>query len=241
MTEVRQSFSLIAGDDMDADYGLVPPPQPPIDLTAVDITWSAYPQIRGVADKTQLVVVKSTSDGSIEVTDPANYYFTVYLASADTVALSGNYYYEIVIIDPGNNNRRSTPTIGTMTVIDTGDPLNVVAFKSMFPSVGDIDDATLQTALDEAALYVDDSWDEQDFTMATFYLAGHFVEAAQNVSGTQGRLVTSERIGTEISVSYASATAPSAQSTSYPSLVTTSFGLMFLSLLRRNSPGIAVV
>jgi hypothetical protein len=239
MTELRQNFSLIAGDDTDVDYGIVPPPDPSFDMLLANMTWAAYPQVRGVADKTVAVVSKGTADGGIIVEDAPSYTFTVKLVSADTTDLAGNYYYEIVIVDPPNNDRRSTPTIGTMTVIDTSEPINVIAFKSMFPQFEDVDDGVVQTALDEAALFVGDDWSSQEAQAATFYLAAHFLTTAQATSGTEGRLVTSEHIG-QISVSYASAVG-SGSSTSYPSLSNSSYGLMFLALMRRNSPGIAVV
>jgi hypothetical protein len=239
MTELRQNFSLIAGDDTDVDYGIVPAPDPPFDMLQVNMTWTAYPQVRGVADKTMSVVIKTSADGSIVVEDAPSYAFSVLLASADTVALSGNYYYEIVIIDPLNDNRRSTPTIGTMTVIDTGNPINVVAFKSMFPEFMNMDDSVVQTALDEAALFVGEGWSDADTQAATFYLAAHFLSQAQAAAGGAGRLVTSEHIG-PISVQFAAASSTSGGS-AYPSLANSSYGLMFLAVMRRNSPGIAVV
>jgi hypothetical protein len=241
MTDLRQNFSLIAGDDVGVDYGIVPHPPVPIDLMQADMTWTAYPQVRGVADKTTPVIVKTKAEGSIEILDPANYTFKVDIDSADTMELSGNYYYDIVIIDPLNDNRRSTPTIGTMTVIDTGEPINVVAFKSMFPQFESVDDSVVQTALDEAALFVGDDWAASDAQAATFYLAAHFLTVAQasSSSGGDGRLITSESIG-QISVSYAAA-ASSSSSTSYPSLSNSSYGLMFLAVMRRNSAGIEVV
>jgi hypothetical protein len=155
------------------------------------------------------------------------------------MALSGNYYYEIVIIDPLADNRRSTPTIGTMTVIDTANPINVVAFKSMFQEFMAVDDSVVQTALDEAALFIGDDWDPVDAQAATFYLAAHFVAQGQASAGGSGRLVTSEHIG-QISVQYAAASTASGGS-SYPSLTNSSYGLMFLAVMRRNSPGIAIV
>jgi hypothetical protein len=239
MTELRQNFSLIAGDDTDVDYGIVPPPDPPFDMAQVNMTWTAYPQVRGVADKTASVVIKTSADGSIAIEDAPSYVFSVLLASADTMDLSGNYYYEIVIIDPLNDNRRSTPTIGTMTVIDTGNPINVVAFKSMFPEMMSVDDGVVQTALDEAELSVGGDWSPIDAQAATFYLAAHFISQAQASAGEGGRLVTSEHIG-PISVQYA-APASSSGGSAYPSLSNSSYGLMFLALMRRNSPGIAVV
>lgn len=245
MTEVRQNFSLIAGDDTNVDYGIAPTPDdPPLDLAQAEMTWTAYPQMRGVADKTGAVIVKSVADGGIEIEDAAEYTFAVFLQSADTMDLGGNYYYEIVVIDPANDNRRSTTTIGTMTVIDTGTPLNVVAFKSMFPQFESVDDGVLQTALDEAGLYVDDTWTMPDAITATFYLAAHFVSVTlmtASTGGISGTQVTQEHIG-QISVSYgAGASSGSTRSSGYPSLQTTNFGLMFLALMRRHSPGIAIV
>src|SRR5262249_55700489 len=191
MTDIRQNFSLMAGDDTYVNYGIVPPPVPSIDLTQANMTWAAYPQLRGVADKTQQVISKTRVGGGIEITDPANYQFRVDLDNADSVSLAGNYYYEIVIIDPNNANRRSTPTIGTMTVVDTSDPLNVVALKSMFPSLQSVEDSILQTALDEAAIYVDENIWTDDTILATFYLAGHFVSASQMNAESGGRTVSS--------------------------------------------------
>jgi hypothetical protein len=241
MTELRQNFSLIAGDDTDVDYGLAPPPDPPFDMDQADMVWTAYPQVRGVADKTLAVVTKTKADGGIEVEDAPSYAFTVKLVSDDTLDLSGNYYYEIVIMVPidEGTSRRTTPTIGTMTVIDTGQPINVVAFKSMFPQFEDVDDSVVQTALDEAALFVGEDWPPKEAQAATFYLAAHFLASAQAASAASGRVVTAETIG-QISVTYAAA-GTSGSSTAYPSLSTTNYGLMFLSLMRRNSPGIAVV
>lgn len=238
MTDVRQNFSLIAGDDIYVDYGITPPPPEPIDLTQADMTWTAYPQVRGVPDKTMAVIVKTRAGGGIEIVDSANYLFKVDLESDDTMQLSGNYYYEIVIINPADNNARSTPTLGTMTVTNTADPVNLVAFKSMFPQMQSADDATLQTALDEASLFVDDTWTDTDIAFATFALAAHFVSVGETVAATGGQTVTSERIG-QISVSYA-ATAAGTTTGGYPSLSTTPYGLLFLNLMQRNSAGIAI-
>src|SRR5437660_6162878 len=99
MTDVLQNFSLIAGDDIDVDYGIAPPPPQPIDLTQAAMSWTAYPQVRGVADKTMAVLTKTRTGGGIVITDPANYLFKVDLPGADSLQLARNYYYEIVILD----------------------------------------------------------------------------------------------------------------------------------------------
>ena len=236
MTEIRQNFSLIAGDDTDVDYGLTPAPEPPFDITLAQMTWTAYPQVRGVPDKNMGVISKTLADGGIVIEDAASYTFTVLLTSDDSIDLDGNYFYDIVIIDP--SNRRSTPTIGTMTVVDTSNPINVVAFKSMFPGMAEFDDAILQTALDEAGLFVDETWAEADVVGGTFYLAAHFLYVAETTSGTGGQVVSSERIG-QISISYA-ATGTSGASADYPGLSGSVYGQMFLALMRRNSAGIAI-
>lgn len=237
MTETRQNFSLIAGDTTDVDYGIAPTPDPPFDIAQTQLSWTAYPQVRGVADKTMAAITKTLANGGIGIEDAATYAFVVHLATADTLELSGNYYYEIVIVNPLNNNHRSTPTIGTLTAINTGDPLNVVAFKSFFPQLAGIDDGVLQTAIDEASLYVDDSWGT-DATVAIYYLAAHFASVGQAAAATGGQVVTSEHIG-QISVSYA-ATSASSSTSGYPSLSTTPYGLMFLNLMGRNSGGVAI-
>lgn len=243
MTEIRQNFSLIAGDDTDVDYGITPPPDPPFDISQTVLNWTAYPQVRGVADKTMPVVSKTLAGGGIEIEDATSYAFVVHLASADTLELDGNYYYEIVVVDPNNNNWRSTPTIGTLTVIDTTDPINVVAFKSMFPAMAQYDDGILQTALDEAGQFVDeDVWTPTDFVSATYYLAAHFVFTAQ-ISSSGGQTISSERIG-QISVTYSVTSAVNPKSgigTGYSGLLNSDYGRMYLALLTRNSPGIAIV
>jgi hypothetical protein len=237
MADINQNFSIIVGDDKDQDYDIGP------DTTGLNLddaqqlTWKAYAQTLGVPDKTVALINKDKTDG-IAITDPNALTFTVHIDPADTTGQSGNLYYEIKIVDI--DGKVTTPTIGTVTVIDTADPINVVAFKSMFPELGSIDDGALQTALEEAALFVDATvWSDQDVTAGTFYLAAHFVFTAQSVSQTGGQTISSERIG-EIAVTYAVASGGGSRA-AYPSLSNSSYGLMYLSLMRRNSPSILVV
>lgn len=237
MTDLNQNFSIYVGDDLDVDYD-IGPDTTGLTLATTGITWSAYPQIRGVLDKSGGPIVVKTKTNGITIDDPLLLTFHVSFVPADTANLAGNYGYEIKLIDVAN--KHTTPTLGTMTVINTADQLNVVAFKSMFPGLATADDATLQAALDEAALYVDETWGA-DMVAATFYLGAHFVSVAQTMASTGGQLVTSERIG-QISVSYAALSSPASSKTGgYPSLSATPYGLMFLSLMRRNSAGIAIV
>lgn len=233
---INQNFSIFVGDDMDVNFD-IGPDTTGLNLNTAQLTWKAYAQTLGVPDKTTALISKTTAAG-ITITDPTALTFTVHLAPIDSTGRNGNFYHEVRIIDVGG--KISTPTIGLMTVIDPTVVPNVAAFKTMFPSMADVDDTMVQIALDQAGLYIDDTWIASDIAEATFYLAGHFLTAAQATSESGGRLVTSERIG-QISVTYAAAATVSATSGSYPSLSTSSYGLMFITLLQRNSPGIAIV
>jgi hypothetical protein len=237
MADLNRNFSIIVGDDMDVDYD-IGPDTTGLDLNAAQqLTWKGYAQTLGVPDKITVLISKDKSSG-ITITDPVALTFTVHFDPIDSEGQNGNLYYEIKIVDA--DGKVSTPTIGLMTVIDPSVIPNVAAFKSMFPELESVDDAALQTALDEAALFIDDTWSAQDVTAGTYYLAAHFVFTAQSVSQTGGQPISSERIG-EISVTYAVASASGGSGAAYPSLSNSSYGLMYLSLMRRNSPSILIV
>ena len=238
MADINQNFSIIVGDDMDVDYDIGPDTAGLNLDNAQQITWKAYAQVLGVPDKSVALISKTQAVG-ITITDPTLLLFTVHLSPSDTIGQNGNLYYEIKIVDV--NGKVSTPTIGMMTVIDSANPLNIAAFKSSFPELESIDDSVLQTALDQAALFIDDTiWSAQDVVSGTFYLAGQFVFTAQSTSGTGGQTISSERIG-EIAVTYAVTRGASSTRVTYPSLSNSNYGLMYLTLMRRNSPSIAIV
>jgi hypothetical protein len=238
MADINQNFSIIVGDDMDVDYD-IGPDTAGLDLNAAQqLTWKAYAQTLGVPDKTAALINKNKTDG-IAITDPNALTFTVHIDPADTIGQSGNLYYEIKIVDI--DGKVSTPTIGLMTVIDPSVIPNVAAFKTMFPELESVDDGALQTALDEAVLFVDDTiWSAQDVAAGTFYLAAHFVFTAQSASQTGGQVVSSERIG-EIAVTYAVSGGAGSSRAAYPSLSNSNYGLMYLSLMRRNNPSMLIV
>jgi hypothetical protein len=238
MADINQNFSIIVGDDMDVDYDIGPDTAGLNLNNAQQLTWKAYAQTLGVPDKTTALINKDKASG-IVITDPNALTFTVHIDPADTTGQSGNLYYEIRIIDI--DGKVSTPTIGMMTVIDAANPLNIASFKSTFPELASIDDSVLQTALDQAALFIDNTiWSAQDVLAGTFYLAAHFVFTAQSTSGTGGQTISSERIG-EIAVTYAVTRGASSTRVTYPSLSNSNYGLMYLTLMRRNSPSIAIV
>jgi hypothetical protein len=238
MADINQNFSIYVGDDMDVDYD-IGPDTTGLDLDAAQsLTWTAYSQMLGVPNKSVALISKDQNSG-ITITDPTALTFTVHLDPIDTTGQNGNIYYEIKIVDV--DGKVSTPTIGLMTVIDSAVMPNLVAFKSTFPELGTLDDSVLQTALDQATLFIDDTvWSAQDLVAGIFYLAAHFVFTAQSTAGTGGQIISSERIG-EIAVTYAVSKGTGSSRATYPSLSNSNYGLMYLTLMRRNSPSIAIV
>jgi hypothetical protein len=228
---------LVIGDDIDVAFDIHG--DPPIDLSTVQsLTWTAYPQIAPtVPDTSQPLIVKHTgAGGGITIVDPTAMTFTLHIVSNDTVALENeNYVHTVVIVDSAG--RRTTATVGLMTVIDINEQPNVISFKTQFPEFANVDDTTVQIALDQCELYVDDSWGDQQIPGA-MYLAGHFLAVSQS-GAVGGQMITAERVG-EISVNYAVAgTASTGDAETM--LTNTVYGRQFYHLLRINSGGVEIV
>lgn len=236
MTDIRQNFSLIQGDDVDVAFDIHG--DPPIDLsTAQSLTWTAYPQIAPtVPDTTVPLIVKTPGeDGGITIDDPVAMTFTLHIESNDTVMLSNdNYVHTVMVVD--SDGGRHTTTVGLMTVIDINSQPNVISFKTQFPEFSNVDDTTVQIALDECEQYVDDSWGDQQIP-ATMFLAAHLLSIAQQGSATGGQMITSERIG-QISVSYAAS--GGAVGAGESMLTNTIYGRQFYYYLMINSGGVAI-
>ena len=234
MTDINQHFSLFVRNNMDLEYDIGPDDTGTNLEFVQELSWKAYSQVLGVPNMAAALVTK-TKDSGIIVDDPLELKITVRLASADTNGLAGNYYYEIRIVDL--NGRVTTTTTGLMTVIDPAVVPNTDAFKAMFPEFEDVDDTTVQIALDQAGQFVDTSWGGSQ-TAGQMYLAAHFMVLGQASTDTGvGRVVTSESIG-RISISYATGSAVTAGGSA---LTSTSYGLVFQNMLTAQGFGIAVV
>lgn len=231
MTDLNQNISLVVGNDMDVLYDIGPDDQGTNLAFAEELSWKAYAQTFGVPVGLPLIT-KGVGSG-IAITDPLLMQFTVSLAGADTLALSGNYFYAITLV--ANHGQTTTLTTGLMTVIDPTEVPNVISFKTMFPDFADVDDTTVQIALDAASQFVDDSWGESE-PIASMYLAAHFLSMAAITSDASGRLITSESIG-RISVSYAAGVGSGGSGT----LAQTNYGTVFNTMLTAQGFGIAVI
>jgi Protein of unknown function (DUF4054) len=235
MTEINQNFSLFVRNDMDVNFDIGPDDTGTNLEFAEVLTWKAYPQILGVPTMTAALISKAPGAGMI-ITDPLLMHLTIELLSADTTGMAGNYYHEIMLT--ANHGKVTTLATGLMTVIDPSHVPNVDAFKAMFPEFEDVDDTTVQIALDQAGQFVDATWGGSQ-TAGQMYLAAHFMILGQAPADSGvGRVITSESIG-RISVSYA-VDSGAVGGGGDGQLSSTTYGLVFNNMLTQQGFGIAI-
>lgn len=112
-----QNFTVPAGDLTPVDFDISPDASNTLDNCVVYL--SVYEQVYGlpVVDVPPVIEKTSLSGGDIDVTDAGHQRFTVTFVGTDTVALLGNYYHEVTIVDAADN--KVTVTVGIMTVTQT--------------------------------------------------------------------------------------------------------------------------
>lgn len=104
-----------------------------------------------------------------------------------------------------------------------------------FPRFSSVDAGVVQTALDEAARMVDDSWLEGDRTLGLFLYACH----TMTLDGF-GEGVAVEEFQSVTSGSLTLSRFPREATAAGDTLLTTMYGKRFLELLKRNKPGVLV-
>lgn len=121
--------------------------------------------------------------------------------------------------------------------------------KARFPLFANVDDSILQLILDEAVADVGVTWVDKDRTPAVLYLAAHLL-ATQGFAGATGTggggaaitgAIKKRKVG-DVETEFAGAAGAGSDGWgSSPFYDSTVYGQMFLRLLRRNFPAIAVV
>lgn len=109
--------------------------------------------------------------------------------------------------------------------------------KLKFPEFASVADATIEFAIEEAALEVDDTWIPKQATLAVMYLAGHhlMVSVSRSESGSGQRIKSESMDG--MSITYdTDTTIP--DSGDYD---TTSYGKRYLELLGGNVAGVLLI
>lgn len=114
----------------------------------------------------------------------------------------------------------------------------VAELKDRFPEFAAVADGVVQFALDEALTRVDTSWIESNYQIAILLYAAHVLAL-----GGHDAVETEEDAGlSQITIGPLTLRyAKSSSSSSNDPIASTSYGRRFLELLRRNSPGIAVI
>ena len=114
-----------------------------------------------------------------------------------------------------------------------------INLKMKFPEFQDQDDATIEFAIEEAALSVDDTWLPSDQPVALMYLAAHYLMVSvQRQESAMGEVVSSERFG-EMSITYKTPNQPMMASSE--DFTTTSYGTRFMDLAKKNFPACLVI
>jgi Protein of unknown function (DUF4054) len=99
-----------------------------------------------------------------------------------------------------------------------------IDFKQRFPEFSDVADASVEFALEEAALFLG-TWSGTGRSLAWLYLAAHMVAVSRVTGDTDGRDVISETIG-RLSTTYRAAGAQF----SFGDLETTAYGKRYMQI-----------
>jgi hypothetical protein len=112
------------------------------------------------------------------------------------------------------------------------------AIKLKFPEFAGVADGTIEFAIEEACLSVDDTWIPAQGTLALMYLTAHhlMVTVSRAESGTGARIRSESILGMSITYDNASTTKPDAGDYS-----TTPYGSQFQDLLDRNVPAVLLL
>jgi hypothetical protein len=113
------------------------------------------------------------------------------------------------------------------------------SIKLKFPEFSSQPDATIEFAIEEAGLMVDNGWDDAEGTLALMYLAAHYlmVTISRAESGT-GQVVKSENFG-PMSVTYDTANQPT--NLDPTDFTTTPYGLRFIQMAEHNFPAVLII
>jgi hypothetical protein len=120
------------------------------------------------------------------------------------------------------------------------------ALKARYPEMDGVGNTLVDAVIADAAAYVDDTWREGDRSPAILALAAHMLSVEGEphrtntggiVNGSMGA-ITSTKVG-DVTTTFAGVASGGA--VSMDGFNSTSYGLAFLRLRRRNFPAVAVV
>jgi hypothetical protein len=114
-----------------------------------------------------------------------------------------------------------------------------VNLKMKFPEFANVDDASVEFAIEEAALFVDDNWLPDTQILGVLYLAAHYLQMTIMLAASAtGQPITSERMG-PMSITYASPVQITEATSS--DWMLTMYGRRFREFCQINNPPIAII
>jgi len=115
--------------------------------------------------------------------------------------------------------------------------LNAHSMKAKFPEFSSLSDTTIESAIEEAALFVDYTWDKYQL-LGWMYLTAHYLMVTlANAESATGQVIESESFAGMMSVTYkAGETKPS-----YDNEDSTPYGVRFKALRDGQFPAVMVI
>jgi hypothetical protein len=106
MVANQQNISFYKGEDVVLNGVL----SPVIDITG----WSLQFAVQAVVGQNPILILKTTSNGGIQIINGPQSLFNVIIHSSDSAIPAGVYYFDVQRIDPGNHREL---VIGTLTIL----------------------------------------------------------------------------------------------------------------------------
>lgn len=107
------------------------------------------------------------------------------------------------------------------------------SLKARFPVFSAVLDAVVQTAIDEAGRRVDQSWPEEDYTLAKSLYAAHVLTLDGQGTSREGKMLGFK----SVEIGPIKLERSTSDANSIGTLQSTSFGVRFAELLRANFGG----
>lgn len=118
MPAIAQNYSIPQGSTTQVNFAVSPPVGDT--LLGAQIYYSVFALIQAIPQ--QPAVIKKALDNGIQIDDPVTQTFHVDLLQSDTENLvPGNYYLEVIVIDPTGGLTDTTEGVMTITSRSTVD------------------------------------------------------------------------------------------------------------------------
>lgn len=226
-------ISIVAGESRIINVAAQNEDGSPINLTGSTIAWqmALVPYGTPVISKAGVIQGPAT-DGNFRVT----------LSAAETLPLNGNFYQSAMITFPDTS--KTSLFLGLIAISPLDELSSVEEFKVRYPEFAAVSNALISLVLADAALEVDEGWNESDISRARMLWAAHRLtiqgEPARSLTGQSIAItgpVKRHKVG-DVEVEF---TGIGGSSSSALDFGATSYGREYLRLLNMNFGGVRVL